>query len=42
MKPGGAIVILDVIQKKTRATPKLVIATNKRRLADYDRLGQES
>lgn len=32
-----AIVILDVLKKKTRATPKAVIETCKRRLARYDR-----
>jgi phage-related protein len=33
-----AIVILDVLKKKTRTTPKSVIDTCKRRLAEYDRL----
>lgn len=33
-----AIVILDVLQKKTRETPGHVIATCRRRLAEYDRL----
>jgi phage-related protein len=31
-----AIVILDVLKKKTPATPQAVIETCKRRLADYD------
>lgn len=31
-----AIVILDVLKKKTRTTPETVIATCKRRLAEYD------
>jgi phage-related protein len=30
-------VVLDVLKKKTRAIPKTVIATCKRRLAEYDR-----
>jgi phage-related protein len=34
-----AIVILDVIQKKTQTTPKATIEICKRRLADYDRVG---
>ena len=34
-----AIVILDVIQKKTQTTPKATIDICKRRLADYDRVG---
>jgi phage-related protein len=33
-----AIVILDVLKKKTRATPETVIEICKRRLAEYDRL----
>jgi phage-related protein len=33
-----AILILDVIQKKTRATPRAVIEVCQRRLADYDRI----
>jgi len=33
-----AIVILDVIKKKARATPKAVIDICKRRLSEYDRL----
>lgn len=33
-----AIVILDVIKKKTRVTPKTVIDTCKLRLSEYDRL----
>src|SRR6202035_2407237 len=33
-----AIVILDVLKKKTRTTQKSVIETCKRRLAEYDRL----
>lgn len=33
-----AILILDVIQKKTRATPRSVIEACQRRLADYDRI----
>jgi phage-related protein len=36
---GDAIVILDVLKKKTQATPKSTIETCKRRLAEYDRLG---
>jgi phage-related protein len=36
-----AIVILDVLKKKTRATPQTVIATCKRRLAEYDRWREE-
>jgi len=36
-----AIVILDVLKKKTRATPKTVIATCKRRLSEYDRCDKE-
>ena len=32
------IVILDVLKKKTQATPKTTIDNCKRRLADYDRL----
>ena len=36
-----AIVILDVLKKKTRATPKTVVATCKRRLAEYDRWREE-
>ena len=31
-----AIVILDVLKKKTQATPKAVIEACKRRLAEYD------
>jgi phage-related protein len=31
-----AVVILDVLKKKTRATPRTVIETCKRRLAEYD------
>ncbi len=31
-----AIVILDVLKKKSQATPKTVIETCKRRLAEYD------
>src|SRR4051812_36123767 len=33
-----AIVILDVLKKKTQATSKTVIDTCKRRLTEYDRL----
>lgn len=33
-----AIVLLDVLQKKTRETPGHVIETCRRRLAEYDRL----
>lgn len=36
-----AIVILDVLKKKTRTTPQTVIATCKRRLAAYDRWNEE-
>lgn len=32
-----AIVIAEVFEKKTRATPKLVIKNAKRRLAQYDK-----
>ncbi|HEX7186243.1 MAG TPA: type II toxin-antitoxin system RelE/ParE family toxin [Thermoanaerobaculia bacterium] len=35
------IVILDVLKKKTRVIPKTVMDTCRRRLAEYDRLGQE-
>lgn len=35
---GDAVVILDVFSKKTRATPKQVIATSKRRLARYTQM----
>ena len=35
-----AIVILNVFLKKTQQTPQLVIATCKRRLRQYDRLGE--
>jgi len=35
---GDAIVILDVLKKKTQATPKATIDACKRRLAEYDRL----
>jgi phage-related protein len=31
-----AIVILDVLKKKTQVTPKIVIESCKRRLAEYD------
>jgi phage-related protein len=34
-----AIVIFEVLKKKTRATPKTTIELCKRRLAEYDRLG---
>ena len=34
-----AIVILDVLKKKTHVTPQTVIENCKRRLAEYDRLG---
>jgi phage-related protein len=33
-----ALVILDVLKKKTQTTPKAVIETCKRRLAEYDKL----
>jgi hypothetical protein len=33
-----AVVILDVLKKKSRTTPETVIETCKRRLAEYDRL----
>jgi phage-related protein len=33
---ADAIVILDVLKKKSQATPKAVIETCKRRLAEYD------
>jgi phage-related protein len=33
-----AILILDVIRKKTRSTPRAVIEVCQRRLADYDRI----
>lgn len=32
-----AVLILDVLKKKTEATPKAVIDACRRRLADYDR-----
>jgi phage-related protein len=34
-----AIVILEILNKKTRSTPKAVIETCQRRLSDYDRIG---
>ena len=34
----AAIVVLDVLKKKTPTTPETVIETCKRRLAEYDRL----
>ena len=37
---SDAIVILDVFAKKTRATPKKVIDTCKRRLKAYDQASQ--
>jgi phage-related protein len=33
-----AILILDVLKKKTRTTPKAVVDVCRRRLADYDRI----
>jgi phage-related protein len=33
---GDAVVILEVFDKKSRATPKTVIETCRRRLKDYD------
>ena len=33
-----AIVILEVLKKKTRATPKSVLDLCKRRLTEYDRM----
>ena len=33
-----AVVILDVVKKKTEHTPQSVIETCRRRLRDYDRL----
>lgn len=35
-----AIVLLDVVKKKTRTTPPKVLEACRRRLADYDRLAQ--
>lgn len=35
---SDAIVIADVIEKKTQRTPKVVIDKCKRRLSEYDRL----
>lgn len=37
-----AIVILEVLKKKTENTPAAVIETCKSRLAEYDRLGEET
>jgi phage-related protein len=37
-----ALVILDVVKKKTQATPLMVIETCRRRLAAYDRLREET
>ena len=37
---ADAIVILDVFQKKTEGTPKAVIASCQRRLADFMKLTQ--
>jgi phage-related protein len=37
---ADAIVILDVFAKKTRATPKAVIATCRKRLKEYDNAGK--
>jgi phage-related protein len=34
---ADAVVILEVFSKKTRATPKTVIAACTRRLREYDR-----
>lgn len=36
-----AVVILDVFAKKTAATPKVVIAACRKRLAEYQRVTQE-
>jgi phage-related protein len=38
---ADAIVIAEVFEKKTRATPKLVIRNAKRRLAQYDKDAKE-
>ncbi len=37
---SDAIVILEVFAKKTRATPKTVIATCHKRLKEYDSAGR--
>ncbi len=37
---GDAVIILDVFRKKTAQTPQAVIAACKRRLRDYDRIGE--
>lgn len=34
-----AIVILEVLKKKTQKTPKAVLDACRRRLAEYDRIG---
>ncbi|HEY2862785.1 MAG TPA: type II toxin-antitoxin system RelE/ParE family toxin [Casimicrobiaceae bacterium] len=38
---ADAIVIVDVFQKDSQSTPKLVIANCERRLSEYDRLFKE-
>lgn len=37
---SDAIVILEVFAKKTKATPKAVIATCRKRLKEYDSAGK--
>lgn len=37
---SDAIVILEVFEKKTKATPKAVIATCRKRLKEYDSAGK--
>lgn len=36
-----AIVIAEVVKKKTQSTPKTVVEACKRRLAQYDRVSEE-
>lgn len=36
---SDAIVILEILNKKTRSTPKAVIEACQRRLSNYDRIG---
>jgi len=37
---GGAVVVLDVFQKKTRATPQAVVDQCTKRLRDYAKRGE--
>jgi phage-related protein len=39
---GDAIVILDVFAKKTRTTPKAVIAACQKRLKEYDNASKQA